>query len=328
MADTHTAAERAHARQIGIIGGGQLARMLAMAAARLGHTTVVLDSDPICPASQVCNLLITADYDDAEAMGSLAICDVVTYEFENVDVDAVNAVSSNVDIFPATRALGVAQDRLAEKQFLQSAGLRTADHQDITTAADLANALEAFGGKGILKTRRFGYDGKGQVVFRGNADDPSPQDALELIADAPAILEAFVPFQREISVIATRGRDGTCVCFDPAENVHRNGILRISTVPADIEEKTRVMAKSHAQSLLTALDYVGTLGLEFFVMPDGGLIANEFAPRVHNSGHWTEAACTINQFEMHIRAITGWPLVAPIRHSNAEMHNLLGDEIA
>ncbi|MEO1380800.1 MAG: 5-(carboxyamino)imidazole ribonucleotide synthase [Pseudomonadota bacterium] len=313
---------------IGIIGGGQLGRMLALAAARLGHKTIVLDPGKDCPAAQACNQHIIADYDDVEALLELQRCDIVTFEFENVDLDAIRTLEKTTRIAPSPRALEISQDRLIEKQFLTDAGLKTAAFEDVTSAEQLDEALNKFGGKGILKTRRFGYDGKGQVAFKGTAGDPSPEKALEEIANAPAILEAFVPFAAEISVIITRDADGQSTCFDPAQNKHVDGILQTSTVPSGIASDTIEDAKLHAKKLADALVYVGTLGLEFFVLPNGSLIANEFAPRVHNSGHWTEAACTISQFEMHIRAITGWPLSTPVRHSDASMENLIGDSIA
>ncbi|MEM1376109.1 MAG: 5-(carboxyamino)imidazole ribonucleotide synthase [Pseudomonadota bacterium] len=312
---------------IGIIGGGQLGRMLAMAAARLGHLTTVLDPAENCPAAQACNQHIIAAYDDADALEKLAECDVVTYEFENVDAEAIRQLSAQTSVAPGVEPLKVSQDRLTEKEFLGQAGLKTADFRDISNEASLKKALFEFGGKGILKTRRFGYDGKGQVLFKGEDTDMSVAEALAAIQGAPAILEAFVPFEREISVIATRNESADCVCFEPAENVHVDGILHTSTVPASIAPEIAEAATAHARSLAHALNYVGTLGLEFFVLPDGSLIANEFAPRVHNSGHWTEAACAISQFDMHIRAITNAPLPRSFRHSNAVMTNLIGDEI-
>ncbi|MEO1702696.1 MAG: 5-(carboxyamino)imidazole ribonucleotide synthase [Pseudomonadota bacterium] len=313
---------------IGIIGGGQLGRMLALAAARLGHKTIVLDPAENCPAAQVCNGHIIAAYDDTSALYELSTCDVVTFEFENVDLEAIRALQKRSHVAPNPGALEISQDRLTEKRFLKDAGLTTVAFENIEDAIQLEKALGAFDGKGILKTRRFGYDGKGQISFKGRSDDPTPANALDQIAYAPAILEAFVPFTSEISVIITRGTDGESVCFDPAGNVHMDGILHTSTVPAAVPHLTLQNAQAHAERVAQALNYVGTLGLEFFVLNDGTLIANEFAPRVHNSGHWTEAACTIDQFEMHIRAITGWPLPQPVRHSNAVMENLIGNDIA
>ena len=313
---------------IGIIGGGQLGRMLAMAAARLGMQTCVLDPDPACPAAQVCNSHIVAGYDDAEALAKLAgLADVVTFEFENVDAGAISKHLAGTTVHPAPAALRISQDRLVEKDFLNASGLVTAPYADCPDASSLQAALDRFGGKGILKTRRFGYDGKGQLRFSGTPGDPSPAEALAALGHAPAILEGLVPFEREISVIVTRGTDGTAVCYEPACNVHRDGILFSSTVPAGVPDALAAAAMDAASRLATRLDYVGTLGLELFVLADRTLVANEFAPRVHNSGHWTEAACTISQFEMQIRAICGWPLPVPVRHSDCVMENLIGTAI-
>lgn len=313
---------------IGIIGGGQLGRMLAMAAAKLGFHTIVLEPQENCPASQAANAQIVANYDDEPALAQLAErSDVITYEFENIAVEALEQLASVSSIYPPADALRISQDRLVEKNFLNKSGLQTAPFFDVAEAEDLGKALEQSDGRGILKTRRFGYDGKGQIRFSGSKNDPTPTQAIEDLKGAPAILEGFIDFKCEISVIATRDQFGTVECFEPAQNVHKNGILFSSTVPSSVDEGTKIAAIMAATDLITALDYVGTLGLEFFVMPNGSLIANEFAPRVHNSGHWTEAACAVSQFEQHIRAVAGWPLTAQYRHSDCEMENLLGDDI-
>lgn len=313
---------------IGIIGGGQLGRMLAMAAAKLGFATIVLEPQENCPASQVANEQIVAPYDDSAALAQLAErTDVITYEFENIPVEALEQLGETAPIFPPCDALRVSQDRLVEKSFLNESGLQTAPFFDISTAEELHDALSQSAGRGILKTRRFGYDGKGQIRFSGANNDPMPGEAVKDLKGAPAILEGFIDFKCEISVIATRDQLGNVECFEPAQNVHKSGILFSSTVPSSVDEGTKIAAVIAATDLITALNYVGTLGLEFFVMADGSLIANEFAPRVHNSGHWTEAACTISQFEQHIRAITGWPLAEQHRHSDCQMENLLGDDI-
>lgn len=313
---------------IGIIGGGQLARMLALAAARLGFKAVVLEPQENCPAAQVANVHIQTAYDDKEGLEKLSqLSDVTTYEFENIDVSALEKLSSDIAVYPSAQALRISQDRLVEKTFLQKSGLNTAPYRDIDNAETLESALQEFGGRGILKTRRFGYDGKGQIRFSGKPDDMLPAEAIEAFEGAPAILEGFVEFTCEISVIASRGQDGNVSCFEPAENIHKNGILFSSTVPCSVSEATKQNAIDEATRLIQALDYVGTLGLEFFVMPDGSLIANEFAPRVHNSGHWTEAACSVSQFEQHIRCCIGWPLAKQHRHSDCVMENLLGHDI-
>ncbi len=312
---------------IGIIGGGQLGRMLAMAAARLNFRTIILEPQSHCPAAQLASEQIVAAYDDTNALDALArACDVVTYEFENVPVTAAERLQASVPVYPPPKALEVAQDRLTEKRFLNACGITTADFRAVDSEDDLTAALADFDGQGVLKTRRLGYDGKGQRVFRSAADDPA--GAFESLGSVPLILESLVPFEREISIIAVRGKDGTVRCYDPAENVHRNGILHTSVAPASISESTAAAASAAAASLLAALDYVGVIGIEFFVMADGSLIANEIAPRVHNTGHWTEAACVVSQFEQHIRAVAGLPLGDPRRHSNCLMTNLIGDDMA
>ncbi|MGN6548835.1 MAG: 5-(carboxyamino)imidazole ribonucleotide synthase [Pararhizobium sp.] len=309
---------------IGIIGGGQLGRMLAMAAARLDYRVVILEPQPDCPAGEVAAAQITAAYDDPAALDELAArADVVTYEFENVPVKAARRLLARRPVFPPPAALEAAQDRLTEKRFLNGCGIATARFEAVDDQAGLEAALSAFGG-GVLKTRRMGYDGKGQRLFRGG--EPAA-GAFEAMGGVPLILESLVPFEREISIIAARDRTGAVVAFDPAENVHRDGILATSTVPAAITSTTAAAARDAAPAILEALDYVGVIGVEFFVLDDGSLLANEIAPRVHNSGHWTEAACVVSQFEQHIRAIAGLPLGAPTRHSDCVMENLIGHDI-
>ncbi|NRP22840.1 N5-carboxyaminoimidazole ribonucleotide synthase [Ensifer adhaerens] len=311
---------------IGIIGGGQLGRMLAMSAARLNFRTIILEPQPDCPAAQVANKQIVAAYDDDEALDALAAaCDIITYEFENVPVAAAARLARARPVFPPPKALEAAQDRLVEKRFLNDSGIVTARFHAVDSQGDLEAALADFGGSGVLKTCRLGYDGKGQRVFRSEQD--SPQGAFAALGSVPLILESFVPFEREISIIAARSVDGAVACYDPAENVHRNGILHTSTVPAAISAATAEAARAAAKAILDALGYVGVIGVEFFVLADGSLVANEMAPRVHNSGHWTEAACIVSQFEQHIRAVTGLPLGNPVRHSDCVMQNLIGDDI-
>lgn len=312
---------------IGIIGGGQLGRMLAMAAARLGYRTVVLEPQPDCPAAQVANRQIAAAYDDTAALAELAaVSAVVTYEFENVPVMAASALAVTVPVYPPARALEVAQDRVAEKKFLNGVGIPTADFCPVDNDDELTAALKKFAGSGILKTRRMGYDGKGQRVFR-NMDTGGFAGTCEAMGNVPLILECFVDFEREISVIAARGMDGSLAAYDPAENVHRDGILHRSTLPARIGSESAAAAQAAAAKILAALDYVGVIGIEFFVLADGALLANEIAPRVHNSGHWTEAACIVSQFEQHIRAVAGLPLGNPSRHFDCVMENLIGDDV-
>lgn len=314
-------------KTIGIIGGGQLGRMLAMAAARLNFRTVILEPQPDCPAAQVANAQIIAAYDDPQGLEELAkASDLITYEFENVPVSAAERLMASRPVFPPPKALEVAQDRLVEKRFINASGIATARFHAVDSQADLEAALADFGGTGVLKTRRLGYDGKGQRVFRSTEDDPS--GVFAALGEVPLILESFVPFEREISIIAARGPDGAIASFDPAENVHRNGILHTSTVPAAVGPSTAEAARKAATAILDALGYVGVIGVEFFVLADGSVVANEMAPRVHNSGHWTEAACVVSQFEQHIRAIAGLPLADASRHSDCVMQNLIGDDIA
>lgn len=311
---------------IGVIGGGQLGRMLAMAAARLGYKTIILEPQPDCPAAQAANRQIVAAYDDPAALDDLAAnCQVVTYEFENVPVAGALRLAERVRVSPPPRALEISQDRLTEKTFLNQIGVETARFWPVDSGANLRAGLAEFGGEGVLKTRRFGYDGKGQRVLRtSDADDDG---IVASMGGGDLILEELVPFEREISIIAARTLDGSVLAYDPAENVHREGILRSSAVPADISATCAEKAAAYAAALLVELDYVGVLGLEFFVAPGDRLLANEFAPRVHNSGHWTEAACLISQFELHIRCIAGLPLAPVSRHADCLMENLIGDDV-
>ncbi len=312
---------------VGIIGGGQLGRMLAMAAARLGYRTVVLDPQPDCPAAQTTNHQIVAAYDDPQALVELSgRCDVATYEFENVPVAAAEKLAKDLAVLPPPLALERAQDRLIEKTFLNDIGVETAPYRAVDSDADLASGLAGFGGNGVLKTRRLGYDGKGQIVFRNLAGN-SADGAFAQMGNVPLILEGLIPFVMEISVIAARGRDGSMAAFDIVQNVHRDGILATSTVPAAVSETVAEAAKSAAFRVLEALDYAGVIGVEFFVLEDGGLLANEFAPRVHNSGHWTEAACAVSQFDQHVRAVCGLPLGDAARHSDCVMENLIGGDV-
>ena len=308
---------------IGILGGGQLGRMLALAAARLGLKCHVFDPDARAPAAEVAHAHTAAAYDDARALAAFgAAVDVITYEFENIPTAALDILAGLAPIRPGRRALQVSQDRLSEKTFLNGLGLATAPFADCPDATALTEALRDFGGPGILKTRRLGYDGKGQVRL---SDPAEAAAAFASLNGAPAILEGFVAFSCEISVIGARGTDGSVACFDPGENVHRDGILHTTTVPARIPARLKTDAVLLAARILSALDYVGVLGVELFVTPEG-LIVNEIAPRVHNSGHWTQNGCAIDQFEQHIRAVAGWPLGRAERHSDVEMTNLIGDE--
>lgn len=309
---------------IGILGGGQLGRMLSMAAARLGFRCHIYEPGADCPAAQVAWRTTTAPYDDAAALRAFArSVDVVTYEFENVPAEALDLIEAEVPIRPGRRALAISQDRLPEKEFLAGLGLATAPFAAVETESDLAGALDRIGAPAILKTRKLGYDGKGQARIMAPEDAPA---ALAAMAGAPSILEGFVTFTREVSVIAARGLDESVACFDPGENVHEDGILRTTTVPARLAPAQRSDAVLIAARMLNALDYVGVMGVELFVTA-GGLVVNEFAPRVHNSGHWTQNGCVTCQFEQHIRAVAGWPLGDGKRHSNVVMENLIGDDV-
>jgi 5-(carboxyamino)imidazole ribonucleotide synthase len=309
---------------IGILGGGQLGRMLSVAASRLGFKTHIFEPGANPPAGHVAELVTTAAYEDEAALRGFAeSVDVVTYEFENVPTSALDLIESIVPIRPNRRALAVSQDRVTEKTFLAELGLQVAPFAPVETAAELDAALAEIGAPAILKTRRFGYDGKGQARIM------APDDAEQAFADmagAPAILEGFVDFSHEVSVIAARGQAGDISCFDPGENVHKSGILHTTTVPARLSPAQRTDAVLLAAKILNALDYVGVMGVELFVT-SGGLVVNEIAPRVHNSGHWTQNGCVIDQFEQHIRAVVGWPLGDGKRHSNVEMLNLIGDDV-
>lgn len=309
---------------IGILGGGQLGRMLALAAARLGLKTCVLEPGAGCPAAQVATRHIDAAYDDPAALAAFAeASDVITYEFENIPTAALDVLEAARPIRPGREALRVSQDRLTEKDFLTGLGLACAPYANVTTEAELEEAVARVGTPSILKTRRFGYDGKGQVRLGAPGEAAA---AWEALGRAPAVLEGFVEFSAEVSVIGARGLSGEVVCYDPGENVHRDGILHTTTVPARLSASLRADAVLTAGRILNALDYVGVLGVELFVTPQG-LVVNEIAPRVHNSGHWTQNGCVICQFEQHIRAICGWPLGDGRRHSDVVMTNLIGANV-
>ena len=307
---------------IGILGGGQLGRMLSVAASRLGFRTHIYEPDA-SPAADVAHAITSAPYEDEAALRAFAASvDVITYEFENVPTSALDLLEQLKPIRPNRRALATSQDRLLEKDFLTGLGIPCAPYASVPTAADLDAAIAKIGTPAILKTTRLGYDGKGQVRIMSPGDAPAAKATLR----QACVLEGFVAFTHEVSVIAARGLDGSVACFDPGENVHHDGILRTTTVPAKLTNSQRTDAVLLAARILNALDYVGVLGVELFVTPTG-LIANEIAPRVHNSGHWTQNGCAVDQFEQHIRAITGWPLGDGARHSDVVMENLIGDDI-
>ncbi|MCP4934860.1 MAG: 5-(carboxyamino)imidazole ribonucleotide synthase [bacterium] len=313
---------------IGILGGGQLGRMLAQAAARIGLHAHIYCPNPEAPAFEVASAQTIATFDDREALQKFArSVDVVTFEFENIPLEAADLVSEQVPLYPNRKALEISQDRGVEKAFIKQLGLNVADWWPIDSADDLANALTQCAAPALLKTRRLGYDGKGQLALDQNSD---PAQAFEHIDHQPSVLEKKISFEREISVVLVQGSPNQIDCYDLPCNLHKNGILHSSTVPSGVPEKLDQQAKDAAMKIAAALDYRGILAVEFFVKEDENapqLIVNEFAPRVHNSGHWTLDACSCNQFENHIRAVAGWPLGATTRHSDAQMTNLLGAQV-
>ena len=311
---------------IGILGGGQLGRMLSLAAARLGLKTHIYSDRDDDPAFDVSFAHSKASYSDRVALARFATsCDVATFEFENVPADTAAFVAERVPLAPGVKALALTQDRLEEKNLVSRLGLGTPAFADVTTREMAREAFERIGGPAVLKTRRFGYDGKGQAKVASGAE---AMEAFERFHGAPCILEGFVDFAFEASVIAARGRDGDFVAYDPPTNVHENHVLRRSTVPSHLSQEQIAAARGIAHKIADALDYVGVFAVELFVCKDGALMVNEIAPRVHNSGHWTIDACLVSQFEQHMRAVAGWPLGSPERHADAVMENILGDEAA
>jgi 5-(carboxyamino)imidazole ribonucleotide synthase len=310
---------------IGILGSGQLGRMLALAAARLGFKCHIFAPDRDSPAFDVVRESTRAGYDDEQALARFAeSVDVVTYEFENIPAETAAFLAPLVPVLPDPRILATTQDRIAEKDFIASLGIGTAPYAAVATSAELSAALERIGRPAVLKTRRFGYDGKGQAAI---AKDAAAEAAWQDVGAQPSILEAFVPFVREVSVVAARAADGTVECFDLTENEHRDHILKVSRVPAAVSDATAQEARRIAETIAHHFDYIGVLAVEMFVLGDGTLLVNEIAPRVHNSGHWTLDGASVSQFEQHIRAVAGWPLGKPIRKSRVEMTNLIGHEV-
>ena len=310
---------------IGILGGGQLGRMIALAAAELGYRCHVYCPEPESPAADVAAVATVAAYDDRAALDAFArAVDVVTLEFENIPVATVEHLAKQVAVRPGADALRITQDRLLEKDFVRASGGGTADYRAVGSRSELAAALAALGTPAILKTRRFGYDGKGQTRIASLTDADAAWNA---IGSAPCILEAFVPFALEVSVIVARAPDGTVAAFVPVENRHKAGILDVTIAPAPIAPATMLAAEALARRLAERLGIVGMLAVEMFVTRDGAVLVNELAPRVHNSGHWTIEACVTSQFEQNVRAVCGLPLGSPARHSNAVMRNLIGADV-
>lgn len=309
---------------IGILGGGQLGRMLAMAAADMGLDVHIFTPEQDSPAARVAKRTWVADWDDAAALKEFAASIVAaTLEFENVPVAAADLIERHgKPMRPNGRTLSRAQDRLAEKTFFREIGIEPAPFARVDGPGDIQTALDSLGGNGVMKSRFSGYDGKGQVRLKGKAPETAWADA----GGGPSLIEAWIEHDREISVVAARSATGEFVAFDPPENDHSGGILRRSIFPSSVPKAVLDEAVKLAKTLADALDYVGVLALELFLTRDGRLLANEFAPRVHNSGHWTQDACVTGQFEQHIRAVAGWPLGDPSRHSDGEMINLLGED--
>ncbi|MBT5565509.1 MAG: 5-(carboxyamino)imidazole ribonucleotide synthase [Rhodospirillaceae bacterium] len=319
---------------IGILGGGQLGRLLALAAAKLGYHTHVFCSETGCPASFVATHNTCASYDDHNALDAFAgQIDVATFEFENVPAQTVARIADAVPVRPSWKALEIAQDRAKEKAFFADIGAATAPWRPVHSLDELAAALRAVDTPAILKTARLGYDGKGQILIENATDAASAwsqltnDQTLDSSAAPFAVLEGFVKFTSEISVIAARGLDGQTQCFEPVENVHKNHVLHTTTAPANISSATAKTAVGIAERAAEALNLVGIVAVEMFVTSYGGVLVNEMAPRPHNSGHWTLDACQTDQFTQLIRAICGLPLAEPLRHSNAVMTNLLGEGI-
>ena len=310
---------------IGILGGGQLGRMTALAAARLGYRCHVYAPEADSPGMQVADAATVAPYEDPAALARFAAAvDVVTFEFENVPAATLEALAPLAPCRPGVAALRICQDRLAEKAFLErEAGVPVAPWRAVETESELAAAVAAIGLPAVLKTTRLGYDGRGQAVLR-RPEDVAP--AFARLAPKPLVLEGFVPFVAELSAIAARGVDGAAVVFDAVENRHRNHILDLSFAPARVPAEFAAAAQRHALRVAEALDLVGVVALEMFLLADGRVLGNEIAPRPHNSGHWTIDACLSGQFEQHARAVAGLPLGAASRHHDAVMLNLVGPE--
>jgi 5-(carboxyamino)imidazole ribonucleotide synthase len=310
---------------LGIIGGAQLGRILAVAAPRLGFDVAVLTPESDSPAARVAAHAIVAPYDDAAALEALSRrCAAITFEFENVPAAAVERLAAlGAEVAPTARALAIAQDRFEEKSFLNSAGVPTVRFAAVDTVSDLKDALELLGAPLLLKSRRGGYDGKGQAWVSSAAGAP---EAFAAIGGRAAIAETPADFRRELALIAARGRDGEIALYPLTESHHESGILRRTSAPAEASPAALAEAERIAATLLSALGYVGVMGIELFERDDGHLLVNEFAPRVHNTGHWTLDGCEVDQFEQHIRALAGWPLGPTAALAHVEMTNLLGDE--
>ena len=318
---------------IGILGNGQLGRMFCLAAARLGYRTHVFGPEANSPAEQVATASTVAAYTDLGALAAFSSSvEVATFEFENVPSAAAAYLAAHTQVRPSWRALEVCQDRIEEKRFFASINAATAPWQPVNSLSELNAALTKIETPAVLKTARLGYDGKGQFKLQTAADAEAAWQAVTGAKPLKpngifAVLESFVEFRCEISVIAARGQDGNVVCFEPAENVHANHMLATSTVPARIDAATAAAATGIATRAAEALELIGLLAVEMFVTQTGDLLCNEMAPRPHNSGHWTQDACGTDQFEQLVRAVAGLPLLEPRRHADVVMRNIVGAEV-
>ncbi|RST59443.1 5-(carboxyamino)imidazole ribonucleotide synthase [Siminovitchia terrae] len=310
---------------IGIIGGGQLGRMMALAAKHAGFKIAVVEPSPYSPTGQVADEEIIAPYDDKDALLKLAsVSDVITYEFENVDYEALKWLTEKAYVPQGAELIRITQDRILEKQALTDAGVDVAPYAVIHNEEDLYKAMDHIGFPSVLKTSRGGYDGKGQYVLRGTLD---AKEAASLLKNGPCVLEAWVPFEKEISVIMTRGINGDLECFPVGENIHVNNILHETIVPAKVSENVVKDAEQLAEKIAEHLNLVGTLAVEMFLTKDEKIYVNELAPRPHNSGHYSIEACNISQFGQHIRAVCGWPLMKSRLLEQAVMVNVLGQHV-
>jgi 5-(carboxyamino)imidazole ribonucleotide synthase len=309
---------------IGLVGGGQLGRMSALAAARLGYRCHILTRETNSPAAQVSHAVTISDYSEATSLRAFAnAVDVISFEFENINAESLDLLASIRPVRPAPSVLRIAQDRIAEKTFLNAAGIATAPWVPVLSRQDLDKAVGRLGLPAVLKTTRLGYDGKGQAMLRVPAELDA---AWERLSPKPLILEGFVDFAQEISVVAARGVDGSVAAFDTVENRHRNHILDVTLAPARISPAVNAAAQAIARRVAGALDLIGLLAVEMFLDNSGKVLVNEIAPRPHNSGHWTIDACPASQFELHIRAIADLPLPPATRHADAVMKNLIGPQ--
>lgn len=310
---------------VGIVGGGQLGRMLSMAANRLGYRVHIFTPDEDSPAAQVSAQATVADYSDEAALHAFASStDVITFEFENIPHQSVQWLNEHVSVRPRWESLHITQNRIREKTFLRDSGVELPPFRAVSSADDLALALEDIGRPAVLKTAQMGYDGKGQVMIN---QAMTAEEAWKLMGANEGVLEAFVDLACEISVVLARGLDGSIQSYPAVENLHKNHILHTTTYPASVSNQLASDADQAARTIAEALDYVGVMAVELFVTKAGKLLVNEIAPRPHNSGHWTIDACSVSQFEQGIRAVCGLPLGDPTPHSRAIMTNMIGNDV-